>query len=57
MLDVNAIRDLFPTLKQKVNDCELIYLDNGATTHKPKIVLEILKSGEDDFLKTSISSF
>ncbi|MEC7646492.1 MAG: cysteine desulfurase [Bacteroidota bacterium] len=43
MLDVKTIRQLFPTLNQKVNDCELIYLDNGATTHKPKIVLERLE--------------
>ena len=52
MLDVNAIRDLFPTLKQKVNDCELIYLDNGATTHKPKIVIERL----DKFYKEENSN-
>ena len=52
MLDVNSIRDLFPTLKQKVNDCELIYLDNGATTHKPKIVLERL----DKFYKEENSN-
>ena len=52
MLDVNAIRDLFPTLKQKVNDCKLIYLDNGATTHKPKIVIERL----DKFYKEENSN-
>ena len=52
MLDINAIRDLFPTLKQKVNDCKLIYLDNGATTHKPKIVIERL----DKFYKEENSN-
>ena len=34
------------------NNCELIYLDNGATTHKPKIVLERL----DKFYKEENSN-
>ena len=30
----------FPILKQKVNGHDLIYVDNGATTQKPKVVID-----------------
>ena len=39
MIDGKIKRD-FPTLNQKINGKKLIYLDNAATTQKPKIVLE-----------------
>lgn len=42
MLDINAIRREFPILSEKVYDKPLIYLDNGATTQKPKIVIDTL---------------
>ncbi|MFC2129569.1 aminotransferase class V-fold PLP-dependent enzyme [Bacteroidota bacterium] len=41
--DVAAIRKDFPILTQKVYDKPLVYLDNGATTHKPQIVLDTLQ--------------
>lgn len=41
--DVNKIRKDFETLHQKINGTQLVYLDNAATTHKPKIVLESIK--------------
>lgn len=41
--DVVSIRKDFPILNQKVYDKPLVYLDNGATTHKPKIVLDTLQ--------------
>ena len=34
MIDVSAVRNLFPILNQKINNHDLIYLDNGATTQK-----------------------
>lgn len=37
--DVNAVRDDFPILRQKVNGRDLIYLDNAATSQKPRQVL------------------
>ena len=40
--DVASIRKDFPILSQKVYDKPLVYLDNGATTHKPQIVLDTL---------------
>ena len=41
-LNTDAIRDLFPVLHQEVNGKPLIYLDNAATTQKPKAVIEAL---------------
>ena len=36
----DGIRDDFPILHQKVNDKDLIYLDNAATSQKPTFVLD-----------------
>ncbi|MGC4440521.1 aminotransferase class V-fold PLP-dependent enzyme, partial [Streptococcus suis] len=33
----------FPILDQIVNDEPLVYLDNAATTQKPKAVLDVLE--------------
>lgn len=43
MLDAERIKQDFPILFQTVNDEPLIYLDNAATTQKPKQVLEVLR--------------
>lgn len=40
--DVEAIRLDFPALKQEVYGRELIYLDNGATSQKPRQVIEAI---------------
>ncbi|STX29434.1 selenocysteine lyase, PLP-dependent [Legionella beliardensis] len=40
--DVHAIRNDFPVLQQKVNNHPLIYLDNAATTQKPKAVIDAI---------------
>lgn len=42
--DVNAVREQFPALHQEVYGKPLVYLDNGATSHKPKSVLDVLQS-------------
>ncbi|CDZ76993.1 Cysteine desulfurase [Legionella massiliensis] len=39
-LDINAIRNDFPILKQQINDYPLTYLDNAATTQKPQSVID-----------------
>ncbi|WP_125980158.1 cysteine desulfurase [Loigolactobacillus iwatensis] len=39
---LNQIRKDFPILDQKVNDEDLVYLDNAATTQKPRAVVEAL---------------
>jgi cysteine desulfurase/selenocysteine lyase len=41
--DVYKIREDFPILKQTVNGKPLVYLDNAATSQKPRVVLEALK--------------
>ena len=42
MININDIRHQFPTLHQKVNGHPLVYLDNGATTHKPQVVIDAI---------------
>ena len=41
-LDIDAIRRDFPALNQRVNEKPLIYLDNAATTQKPKAVIDAI---------------
>jgi cysteine desulfurase/selenocysteine lyase len=41
-LDVAAVRRDFPTLHQEVNGKPLVYLDNAATSQKPRDVLDAL---------------
>jgi cysteine desulfurase/selenocysteine lyase len=40
------IREQFPALHQKVYGKPLVYLDNGATSQKPKMVLDVLQEME-----------
>lgn len=42
MIDVNKIRADFPILNRKVNGKPLVYFDNGATTQKPKQVIDAI---------------
>jgi cysteine desulfurase/selenocysteine lyase len=39
-LDIDALRQQFPVLQQQVHNRPLVYLDNGATTHKPRTVID-----------------
>jgi cysteine desulfurase/selenocysteine lyase len=41
--DVAAIRADFPILSRKVNGKDLVYLDNGASAQKPKLVLDTIQ--------------
>ena len=41
--DVEAIRRDFPILGERVNGRPLIWLDNGATTQKPQVVIDRLR--------------
>ena len=43
MLDINRIRSDFPILRETVYDRPLVYLDNAATTQKPRQVLSVLQ--------------
>ena len=42
MFDVNEIRKDFHILDRKINGNPLIYMDNAATTQKPKKVIDAL---------------
>ncbi|MCY63348.1 cysteine desulfurase [Listeria monocytogenes serotype 4c] len=43
MIDIQKIRADFPILAQEINEKPLAYLDNAATSQKPKQVIEALK--------------
>ncbi len=49
MLDVHAVRAEFPILAREVNGHRLTYLDNGASSQKPRAVLDTIARayGED----------
>jgi cysteine desulfurase/selenocysteine lyase len=42
MLNVTTIREDFPILREIVNGRPLVYLDNAATTQKPRAVIDAL---------------
>ena len=43
-LDIEKIRKDFPILQTEVHGNPLVYLDNAATTQKPKVVLDALNN-------------
>ncbi|MEK9706176.1 MAG: cysteine desulfurase, partial [Paracoccaceae bacterium] len=43
MFDVNKIRSDFPILSREVNGKPLVYLDNGASAQKPKVVIDAIE--------------
>ncbi|MDH6313637.1 cysteine desulfurase/selenocysteine lyase [Parabacteroides sp. PFB2-10] len=45
MLNINEIREDFPILNKRVYDKQLVYLDNAATTQKPRQVVEKIENG------------
>jgi cysteine desulfurase/selenocysteine lyase len=42
MMDIEKIRADFPILSEKIYNRPLVYFDNGATTQKPKVVIDKL---------------
>ncbi|MEO7803790.1 MAG: cysteine desulfurase [Actinomycetota bacterium] len=42
-MDAAVIRKDFPTLDQQVNGHDLVYLDNGATSQRPQVVIDEIK--------------
>src|SRR5438046_3590997 len=48
-LDIAAIRADFPILHQQVNGHPLVYLDNAATSQKPRQVIEALVRYYEEF--------
>ncbi|NBP70665.1 MAG: aminotransferase class V-fold PLP-dependent enzyme [Cytophagia bacterium] len=41
-LDIARLREQFPVLNQQVNGRDLVYLDNAATSQKPRAVINAL---------------
>ena len=48
ILDVDKIREDFPILSKEIGGKPLIYLDNGATTHKPLQVIERVRKFDSE---------
>ena len=44
-MDIQQIRNDFPILSRKIYGKDLVYLDNGATTQKPRCVVEKIEEG------------
>ncbi|MFY0691299.1 MAG: cysteine desulfurase [Paracoccaceae bacterium] len=42
MFDVEAVRQDFPILSREVNGKPLVYLDNGASSQKPQVVIDAI---------------
>ena len=42
IINIQKVRDDFPILSQKVYGKPLVYFDNGATSQKPKVVIETI---------------
>ncbi|MGB0634764.1 MAG: cysteine desulfurase [Paracoccaceae bacterium] len=42
MFDIDKIRQEFPILQRYINNKKLVYLDNGASAQKPKIVIDAI---------------
>lgn len=47
MYDVEKIRQDFPILAREVNNKPLVYLDNGASAQKPKVVIDAVSRAYD----------
>ena len=50
MFDVSQIRKDFPILARKVNGKPLVYLDNGASSQKPEVVIDaVTRAYKDEY--------
>jgi cysteine desulfurase/selenocysteine lyase len=49
MKNIDRIREDFPILSQKVYGRNLVYLDNGATTQKPRVVIDTLSKVLEEY--------
>ncbi|MEK9915402.1 MAG: aminotransferase class V-fold PLP-dependent enzyme, partial [Paracoccaceae bacterium] len=48
MFDVSQIRKDFPILTREVNGKPLVYLDNGASSQKPDVVIDAVTQAYRD---------
>jgi cysteine desulfurase/selenocysteine lyase len=47
-LDIHKIRSDFPILQQRVYNKPLVYFDNGATTQKPRVVINTIRELQEE---------
>lgn len=47
-MDIQSIRSQFPILSREVHKKPLVYLDNGATTQKPQMVIDAISNYYED---------
>ena len=47
-LDIRQVRSDFPILNRQVYGKQLVYFDNGATTHKPRKVIETVRRIQEE---------
>ena len=50
---LTKIRDDFPILKSRINNHQLVYFDNAATTQKPQSVIDGISNYYNCLLYTS----
>ncbi|MEK7433371.1 MAG: cysteine desulfurase [Cyanobacteriota bacterium] len=48
-ININEIRKDFPILDRKINGKPLVYFDNGATSQKPKIVIDTFRKFFEEY--------
>ena len=48
MFDISQIRADFPILAREVNGKPLVYLDNGASSQKPKVVISAIAQAYEE---------
>ena len=46
--DIHSIREDFPILQQEINGKPLVYFDNAATSQKPQVVIDSVRSYYED---------
>ena len=44
MINVKKLRSEFPILSREVNGKQLVYLDNGASSQKPQVVIDAISN-------------
>jgi len=48
-LDIEKVREDFPILKRKINGKPIVYLDNAATSQKPRQVIETVERYYEEY--------
>ena len=55
MINVNKLRSEFPILSREVNGKQLVYLDNGASSQKPQVVIDAVSNAYSNEYSNAVS--